>query len=151
MSTIGFIDQDEFEILLQSVIGSISFSDSDKTLISQCLTEAYNIIISELMGRGITTDQINSWQRRTEYQNNIAIYLYAKYTGRLGSEEDVNKFSQYNKIDELKTVIVVTSVKDENGLETITIVDNGGFEPQIINLIEVNRNLFIASQTESQG
>ena len=143
MSTIGYIDTDDFDIILTTVFG-IGY---DTTVITKALTNAYKIILSALLSRGITDDEINLWTRKEEYQSDIAVYLYAKYLGKL-TGDDKSKYDPYNRIKELETVSIVTT--DEYGVHTV--VSNGSFEPQILDLKQINYDLFleqIENETES--
>jgi hypothetical protein len=139
MSTIGFIEQDNFENLLISIIGTGTFSTSEQTLIGQCLTESHNLILNELIGRGLTVSQINGWLRKEEFQQNIAIYLFALYTGKIGDEPSKSKYNPYDLREALKDVTIVTSTTTDN-VTTYSTIDSGSIG-MILDLAHINKDL----------
>lgn len=140
MSTIGYITDENFTKRLKAILRdeSFAFDDIESSLITTSITDAYNLIRSKLISRGVSPTDILNWSRGAEFQSDIAVYMYCISTGlhqtSQNTEDQRSWWKEFDRRKELDTVEVVLgddSPTDAAGLA------------HVINLVDVNNNLGI--------
>lgn len=136
--TVGFTTTTILEEKIKKLAAdnNLELESEDSTVAARRLQEAYDVIRSVLLSRGLTLVQISTWQRGEEFQLDIATFWYCKDSGWGGKIiDEVDWTTVFNRLEELKTV----SVMDSDGVLLL----KSGVVAVGMNLLDINANLGI--------
>lgn len=140
MATIGYLSDTVFIKRLKAVLRdeSFAFDETETDLVTAALTDAYNLIRSKLIARGVAAADILSWSRGSEFQSDIAVYMFCISTGlhqtSANTENQRSWWKEFDRRKELDTVEVVLS--DDSATDAAGLA-------HVLNLVDVNENLGI--------
>jgi len=106
MADVGFTTTAKLDAKLQLLLAGNHVVDT--TTSARRLAQAYNIILSRLIERGLAKASIDTWLRGEEFQLDIATYWYGCDKGWLRQQRDEKDWlSVFNREEELTTVPLV--------------------------------------------
>lgn len=119
------------------IIERLNTGYGDNVIAARRLEQAYNIIESYLMVRGLTREQISTWARGEEYQLDIATYWYCKDSGWGGKAFDEKDWTKvFDRASELATVPIIN-----NDGELLS--EGKSYVTKAFNLLDINKSLGI--------
>jgi hypothetical protein len=134
MSTIGYIDSDEFitnlKLYLNDENKDLTAAETAIALVQ--LQNAYNLIFEKLSTMGVAATDIPSWSRGREFQEAQAIYFCMLIFGRDREDKDLKGYitalDKRKELDELASVVlddgtVVEMSSDDNSFISFDVAE----------------------------
>lgn len=117
--------------------GSREWTDDETAAFETAIGNAYNLIVSALVARGISRAKVDTWLRLAEFESDIAMYNISTELGVLNGKygDNTDWLKRYDRRTELQTVPLV----DINGVSLLA----SGRGMVSVSLTETNRRLGI--------